>query len=104
MITAIDTDILFDMLIPNAQYAQGSKRLLDEAFVQGALVICEVVYPELASQFPSKGELPRFLADTKIRLERSKPEALQRASKAWKDYNKARKKGLQCPHRTPVSS
>jgi len=99
MITAIDTNILLDILIPNARYAQASKKLLDKAFVEGALVICEVVYAELASQFPSKEELDGFLAETKIRLVASTPQALYRASEAWKEYSRSRakRKGLQCP-------
>jgi predicted nucleic acid-binding protein len=97
MITAVDTNILLDILIPNAKYAKASKQLLDEALAQGALVICEVVYAELASQFPTKQELKRFLADTKIRLESSPPEALQRAGEAWKAYLKARGDQLRCP-------
>lgn len=97
MITAVDTNILLDILIPNATYAQASKQLLDEALAQGALVISEVVYAELASQFPSKQELERFLAETQIRLENSSAEALQRAGEGWKRYVKARRDLVQCP-------
>lgn len=97
MITAIDTNILLDILIPNAKYVQASKRLLDEAIALGAMVICEVVYAELASQFDTKEELDRFLADTKIRLENSNPAALYKASEAWKEYSQRRGDQLQCP-------
>lgn len=97
MITAVDTNVLLDILIPNARYAQASKRLLEEALAQGALVISEVVYAELASQFPTKQELERFLADTQIRLVSSSSEALQRAGEAWKAYAKARGAKLRCP-------
>lgn len=97
MITAVDTNVLLDILIPNTKYAQASKRLLEEALAQGALVISEVVYAELASQFPTKQELERFLADTQIRLVSSSPEALQQAGEAWKAYTKVRGTKLRCP-------
>lgn len=97
MITAIDTNILLDILIPNAKYVQASKNLLDEANEKGVMVICEVVYAELASQFDTKEELDKFLADTKIRLENSKPTALYKASEAWKEYSQRRGDRLQCP-------
>lgn len=97
MITAVDTNVLLDILIPNTKYAQASKRLLEEALAQGALVISEVVYAELASQFPTKQELERFLADTQIRVVSSSPEALQRAGEAWKAYSKVRGAKLRCP-------
>ncbi len=97
MITAVDTNVLLDVLIPNARFAERSQQKLDEALEQGALVIGEVVYAELASQFPSADELNRFLSDTRIRLLPSSPEALQAAARAWKRYTRRRKKGLQCP-------
>jgi hypothetical protein len=97
MITAVDTNILLDILIPNAQYAQTSKRLLDEALAEGALVIGEVVYAELASQFPTQQELDKFLSDTQIRLESSSTGVLHRAGAAWKTYKKARGDRWQCP-------
>lgn len=97
MITAVDTNILLDILIPQAKHARASKELLDRAFAEGALVICEAVYAELAPQFPSKGELERFLTETKIRLMASTPQALQRAGEAWKEYTKMEREALQCP-------
>ncbi len=97
MITAIDTNILLDILIPNARYAAASQRALEEALAEGALVIGEVVYAELASQFPSPQSLERFLADAQIRLEHAPPQALQKAGAAWKAYMRARGGKLRCP-------
>lgn len=49
MITAVDTNVLLDVLIPNARYARASKHALEDALAQGVLIIGEVVYAELAS-------------------------------------------------------
>jgi predicted nucleic acid-binding protein len=98
MITAIDTNIILDILIPNAQHASGSKQLLDQALAEGALVINEVVYAELASQFTPKGLLEKFLTDTQIRLEHSSNEALQYAGEIWQEYVQARGAQFQCPY------
>ena len=68
MITAIDTNILLDILIPDAEYEQRSKELIDLYHEKGQLMICEIVYSELASQFPSDNELKVFLKETFIRL------------------------------------
>lgn len=73
MISAIDTNILLDVLIPNQRHCLTSKRLLDEALGEGALVICEVVCGELASQFRSQTRLDIFVQDTGIRLLPSNP-------------------------------
>ena len=96
MITAIDTNILLDLLIPGAPHAVSSEALLDEAYQQGALIISETVYAELAARFPSQVELDGFLRSTGIRLEHSQPEALHVASEAWLAYSSRRGQGFQC--------
>ena len=98
MITAIDTNILLDILIPNTRYAEVSKELLDDSLAQGALVICESVYAELAAQFPSRQTLEAFLTDTNIGLRASSLETLHRASEAWRVYAQVRhSQGMRCP-------
>lgn len=96
MITAVDTNILFDLLIPDAPHGVSSEALLNEAYQQGALIISETVYAELAARFHSQEELERFLRYTGIRLEHSRPEALHAAGEAWLAYNSRRSQGLQC--------
>ena len=66
MIAAVDTNILLDILIPDENYLKSSKALLDRYIEKGQLIICEVVYAELASQFSSDKDLKAFLSDTGI--------------------------------------
>jgi predicted nucleic acid-binding protein len=98
VITAVDTNVLLDLLIPNAPYAADSERALDEAATTGALFVSESVYAELGSFFPRKENLDRFLSQTGIQLERSSPEALYRAGQAWSDYLRRRGTWLECAH------
>ena len=98
MITAIDTNVLLDVLIPDSAYTGNSRALLDEAYQEGALIISEVVYAELASQFPDQDAVDQFLGRTWIILEQSQAEALHTASQAWLAYTGRRSRGLQCPH------
>jgi predicted nucleic acid-binding protein len=97
MITAVDTNILLDVLIPAAPHADTSERALAEGLRAGAVVISEPVYSELAAHFPEQGELDRFLADTGLRLGPSSAEALYRAGRAWSDYVRRRPARLACP-------
>lgn len=98
MISALDTNILLDILIPNAKYARSSKSLIDDAFRKGSLVMSEIVYAELCSQFPSKNDLDMFLIETGIRLVPSSTDSLHSASLAWKEYLTAKgKKNEICP-------
>ena len=96
MITAIDTNILFDILIPDEAHLTSSKEILNEYLSKGQLVICELVYAELAAQFSDEQELHDFFSDTGIRLTPSNKEVLYRAGKAWKEYARNRKIALEC--------
>ena len=97
MMTAVDTNILLDVLIPEAPYGAASQQSLDTALQQGTLVLNEVVYAELAAHFPTLEQLERFLADTGIRLVPSQPAALTRAGRAWAAYARQRGTGFLCP-------
>ncbi len=97
MITAVDTNILLDILIQDEIYCQTSKKLLDEYTRKGRLIICEIVYAELASQFLSETELREFLDDTGINLLPSSRHALYEAGKRWRNYRKNRRASFQCP-------
>jgi predicted nucleic acid-binding protein len=47
MITAIDTSVLLDILLPNPDFCDGSMQTLEAAAVAGSLVICDLVYAEV---------------------------------------------------------
>ncbi len=96
MITAVDTNILLDVLIPDAPAGDTSQQLLDDALSQGELVISEVVYAELAAHFLTAQELEQFLAETGLRLSSSQPAALARAGQAWVSYLRRSGRTLRC--------
>ena len=96
MISAIDTNILLDILIPDKRYAESSKNLVEKFKEKGKLQICEIVYSELASQFPLSEELELFLQDTAINLQHSNWKSLSIAGERWKEYSTGRSQSLQC--------
>ena len=98
MITAVDTNILLDVLIHDEVHFKKSKELLDEQLGKGQLVICEIVYAELASQFIAEKDLRLFLDDTGIKLIHSGEKALYTSGERWKQYVKNRDQRLQCTH------
>lgn len=97
MIFAVDTNILLDILIPNEEHMKGSKRLLETHLEKGRLVICEIVYAELSSQFISGDELDSFLSETGIRLTGSNEKSLCLAGERWRKYSKNRNRAMNCP-------
>jgi len=102
MITAVDTNILLDILIPGEPFGKSSKALLDRHVSKGKLIICEIVFAELAARFPSEEELASFLADTRINLVYSNEKSLATAGLRWMEYARKSPKNRfscsQCGH------
>jgi predicted nucleic acid-binding protein len=88
MITAIDTNILLDILVPNQEFYDASEHCLEESNNVGSLVVCDLVYAELCVHFPNRRECDEFLDGTGIRVESIHPEALFLASRVWRTYRK----------------
>lgn len=65
MTSAVDTNILLDVLIPNAAFVVPSQRLLERCSREGALIISEIVYAELAAHFEEVEHLTDFLGQTR---------------------------------------
>ena len=97
MITAVDTNILLDILIPDEPHAEASKRLLDKHLASGKLILCEIVFAELAAHFPSEQELKLFLAETGMRLVPSNEKSLHVAGLRWTKYaRKGKRNQFSC--------
>ncbi len=90
--TAIDTNVLLDILIPGAPDAQRSTGLFEACQAEGAVIISEVVFTELSSRFPGPGAFDNFLSEARVQLVRSDPSAFQRAGAAWVRYARNRRK------------
>jgi hypothetical protein len=88
MITAIDTNVLLDVLIPNEKFCDASVSALEQAASQGSLVICDLVYAELCIHFNTQGDCDRFLDGNEIRVEALSKEAHFLAGRAWRVYRK----------------
>jgi len=86
MITAVDTNIILDILIPGEPFGQSSKELLDRHLSKGKLILSEVVFAELAARFPSEEEITSFLADTRMNLVHSNEKSLYMAGSRWAEY------------------
>jgi hypothetical protein len=96
MSIALDTNILFDILLPDPQFKDSSLSLLKKYAKTDKLIICDIVYGELALHFKEHGELNKFIADTSIKLVSMSTESLWVASLAWKKYLNRRNDILQC--------
>ncbi len=96
MITAVDTNIFLDILLPDPQYQNVSLRSVKRGIREGVLIICEIVYSELSVFFPAKKELDEFLDDLNVSLKSSTKDSLYKAGLAWNLYLKRRGPETQC--------
>ena len=86
MITAVDTNILLDILVPNEDFCDASAAALEDAAAAGSLVICDIVYAELCVHFEAKQTCDEFLDDNEIRVQSLVREANFHASRIWRKY------------------
>ena len=93
---AVDSDVLFDLLLDDARHAEASRARLISAARSGSVVVCPAVYAEIAAAFPQAQEAEAFLQDLSVVLDEFERPALVAAAQAWKRYAAARGQ-LGCP-------
>jgi len=69
MTTAVDTSVLFDLLVGDPRFAETSETALRKARANGRLVVCEAVVAELKPSLPDGNDLKEFLDDLGIDFE-----------------------------------
>ena len=89
MITAIDTNILLDIFLPDKKFVKPSSNRLKIAFDQGGLIICDIVYAELVPQFKNRILLDNTLALLNISISLLDREAAFLAGNIWGRYKES---------------
>ena len=96
MISAVDTNILLDLLLGDPEHADESERQLNEAASAGAVVISEPVYAELSPRFADSAGVDRFLDVTGVLFDSSTRPTLHLAGLSWQAYSRRRPRVLAC--------
>lgn len=86
MITAVDTNVLIDLLVPNEAFVRRSTIAIEQAATEGSLVICDLVYAELYGAFANQRDCDAFVEDLGIRIEPLSRAASFLASRTWRAY------------------
>ena len=68
MTTAVDSNVLIDVIGPTTKHAAPAIAALDEARARGALVICSVAAAEIAAYFATAREMESILSEMSIRM------------------------------------
>jgi predicted nucleic acid-binding protein len=86
MITAVDSNILLDILGADPNFGPASSRALRTALRQGQLIACEVVWAEVASSFVSAAATRSAMELLSLEFRPLTMEAALAAGIAWKEY------------------
>jgi len=92
VITAIDTNILIDILEPDPVFGQASKQALRRCLQEGSVVACEVVWAEVVTAYSRKKKQVLDIF-SKIGIEYSAMtlEAAVEAAVCWSAFRKKNK-------------
>lgn len=86
MITAVDTNVLIDVLGADARFGQASSRALRDAFGHGNVIACDLVWPEVAGFFQNTAGAQSALEKLTIEFSATLQETALIAGAAWKLY------------------
>ena len=89
MITAVDSNILLDIFIPDEFHFSESKERLTDACNQGTVIISEVVYAEIVPSFDDKESLDRGLKELGVIFSPADSSIAYEAGLRWKRYRAA---------------
>ncbi len=89
MITAVDTNILLDVFLPDKRFASNSTELLRFAYDEGALIICDIVYAELVPQFQNRSLLDRTLETINVSVSSLDTDIAFLAGEKWGVYRES---------------
>jgi len=87
--TAVDSNILIDILSPDPAMGRQSWAALQASRRRGPVIACDVVYGEVAGLFPTLGEARRVLARLGLEYEPTSERAALTASRIFRAYQRS---------------
>ncbi len=89
MITAVDTNVLIDVLGANATFGPASARAIRRCLGQGAMIACEAVWAETAAHFAEPGDAEAALARLRVEFSPLASAAATGAGRSWRAYRRS---------------
>ena len=89
MITAVDTSVLLDVFLADENHGPRSNEWLRRAYDQGAILICDPVYAELAPAFDSREALDDALRKISASISAIDTDIAYEAGRRWLRYRQA---------------
>ena len=89
MITAVDTNVLLDVLVSEAPHHTESVSRLTAAYDRGAILVCDLVYAELVPAFDTRSALDGALRAINATVSPIDTAIAYEAGSRWARYRRA---------------
>ena len=89
MITAVDTNVIFDLFRTDSPHHSRSLSWLRQAYDKGAVIVCDLVYAELVPRFGSRTALDNAIREIGASLSPIDSAIAYEAGLRWKQYREA---------------
>ena len=88
MITAVDSNVLLDVFVPDPTFGPLSRDALRRCLSEGGLVACDVVWAEVSATFSSSDLAARTLETLGVTFAPLDMKAAALAGDAWRSYRR----------------
>jgi hypothetical protein len=89
MITAVDTNVLIDVLGADPQFGPASRSALRMSLNDGVVIACDAVWAEVIAAFPDPVATEAALSRFPVAFSGLSPSAAAKAGIAWRAYRQA---------------
>jgi predicted nucleic acid-binding protein len=89
LITAVDANVLIDVLGANAMFGPASGRAIRRCLGEGALVACGVVWAETSAHFADGRAAQTALERLRLEFSALGPDSAAAAGGSWRAYRRA---------------
>lgn len=86
--TAVDSNILFDVFSRDSTFKVQSIGQLQDALNRGVVLVCDVVYAELAPSFGSRADLDEALLGLDLKMSPIDTDIAYEAGQRWGRYRR----------------
>jgi len=89
VISALDTNVLLDLLMGDARFGPASTAIVRRASTEGRLVVCSAVWAEVSAAYDDPRRAASALDRMEVELVPDDREVASAAGKAWRSYRRA---------------
>lgn len=89
MITAVDTNVLIDVLTADTRFGEASREAVRGCRAEGKLVACDVVWAEVAGGFSASADAERAMTLLGVGFSSLDAEAALLAGYSWRAYRRS---------------